>query len=88
MASELGLPSWLENLLAPGVGKGVFMTLKLALIGTILTALSMLYLVTDEQIRFHLYVFTGLAVVLTGLVFWFISELVDVEPVPAEKKKE
>ena len=42
-ANELGLPAWLNNLLQPGVGKGAFLTLKLSLIGTVLTALSMLY---------------------------------------------
>ena len=85
--NELGLPAWLNNLLQPGVGKGAFLTLKLSLIGTVLTALSMLYVVTDEQIRFHLYVFTSLAVVLTGLVFWFIAEAGDAIFQPEAPKK-
>jgi len=85
--NELGLPAWLNNLLQPGVGRGAFLTLKLSLIGTVLTALSMLYVVTDEQIRFHLYVFTSLAVVLTGLVFWFIAEAGDAIFQPEAPKK-
>eukprot|EP00962_Isochrysis_galbana_P048836 scaffold20478_cov149-Isochrysis_galbana.AAC.1 len=45
--SELGLPSWLDSMLQPGVGNGVFITLKASLVGLILTLLTMCYYIED-----------------------------------------
>ena len=72
---EAVLPNWLEEMMEPGVGAGVFLTLKLALIGLVATLCLMLSFTEDLTIRFHLKVFLGLASVLTVIVLWFISEL-------------
>ena len=72
---EAVLPNWLEEMMEPGVGAGVFLTLKLALIGLVATLCLMLSFAEDLTIRFHLKVFLGLASVLTVIVIWFISEL-------------
>ena len=72
---EAVLPNWLEEMMEPGVGAGVFLTLKLALIGLVATLCLMLSFAEDLTIRFHLKVFLGLASVLTVIVLWFISEL-------------
>jgi len=45
--TELGLPSWLDAMLQPGVGDGVFMTLKATLVGLILVLLTMCYFIED-----------------------------------------
>jgi hypothetical protein len=45
--AELGLPSWLDSMLQPGVGNGVFITLKASLVGLILTLLTMCYYIED-----------------------------------------
>ena len=85
---SLGLPSWLEEMMKPGVGSGVFLTLKLSLIGLVLTLCCMLSFVEDERVIFHLRVFLGLSLVLTLLVFWFIGELKkDPPPTAAAVKK-
>ena len=42
------LPGWLDEMLQPGVGAGVFTTLKLCLVGLIITLSSMLYTIQDE----------------------------------------
>lgn len=44
---SLGLPDWLEDLLKPGVGQGVFMTLKVSLLGLILTLTALLFYLED-----------------------------------------
>ena len=72
---EVVLPNWLEDMMQPGVGSGVFLTLKLALIGLVTTLCLMLSFTEDLTIRFHLKVFLGLASFLTVLVIWFIGEL-------------
>ena len=72
---EIALPSWLEEMMEPGVGPGVFLTLKLALIGLVTTLCLMLSFTEDLTIRFHLKVFLGLASILTVIVIWFIGEL-------------
>lgn len=72
---EAVLPNWLEEMMEPGVGAGVFLTLKLALIGLVATLCLMLSFTEDLTIRFHLKVFLGLASVLAVIVIWFISEL-------------
>mmetsp|Transcript_6144 Transcript_6144/g.14178 ORF Transcript_6144/g.14178 Transcript_6144/m.14178 type:complete len:114 (-) Transcript_6144:494-835(-) len=71
----LGLPQWLEQLMAPGVGQGVFTTLKLSLICLVGCLLGMLYFVNDPDLRLHLYIFLGMACVLLVLVLWFVGEL-------------
>ena len=73
--AEVVLPNWLEDMMEPGVGSGVFLTLKLALIGLVTTLCLMLSFTEDLTIRFHLKVFLGLASVLTVIVIWFIGEL-------------
>uniref|UniRef100_A0A7S4C122 Uncharacterized protein n=1 Tax=Chrysotila carterae TaxID=13221 RepID=A0A7S4C122_CHRCT len=71
----LGLPSWLEELMAPGVGQGVFVTLKLSLVALIVCLLGLLYVIKDPEIRIHLYVFLAMSAVLMVLVIWFVGEL-------------
>ena len=39
---SLGLPNWLEEIMKPGVGSGVFMTLKGSLVGLICCLVVML----------------------------------------------
>ena len=46
--ADLGLPKWLDELLQPGVGPGVFMTLKLSLVALITCLIVMAYNITDE----------------------------------------
>ena len=41
------LPNWLDDMLKPGVGSGVFFTLKAALVSLIFILLFMLYAVED-----------------------------------------
>jgi hypothetical protein len=50
MADEeiVGLPSWLDQLLKPGVSSGVFTTLKLSLVSLIIILLFMLYSIHDS----------------------------------------
>ena len=47
-AEELVLPGWLGELLQPGVGQGVFTTLKLSLVFLVLTLCVMLIYIEDE----------------------------------------
>lgn len=42
-----GLPTWLDEMLKPGVGKGVFNTLKLSLVGLVLVLCGLLVLLED-----------------------------------------
>ena len=46
--ADLGLPGWLNDMLKPGVGQGVFTTLKLCLIGLVLTLCVLLIYIEDE----------------------------------------
>lgn len=46
-AVDLGLPKWLDDMLKPGVGSGVFLTLKLSLIGLVLTLCLLLSFMQD-----------------------------------------
>ena len=43
-----GLPSWLDDMLKPGVSSGVFTTLKLSLVGLVLTLCMMIYMIEDS----------------------------------------
>ena len=72
---ELGLPSWLEDMLKPGVSSGIFMTLKLSLVFLVLTLVGLLCVMTDQTIRMHVSIFLFMSIVLLGLVIWFIGEL-------------
>ena len=45
---DLGLPAWLNDMLKPGVGAGVFTTLKLSLVGLVLTLCALLVYIEDE----------------------------------------
>ena len=72
---ELGLPSWLEDMLKPGVSSGIFMTLKLSLVFLVLTLVGLLCVMTDETIRMHVSIFLFMSIVLLVLVIWFIGEL-------------
>ena len=47
-AEELVLPGWLGELLKPGVGPGIFTTLKLSLVCLVLTLCVMLIYIEDE----------------------------------------
>uniref|UniRef100_A0A6V4V666 Transmembrane protein n=1 Tax=Prymnesium polylepis TaxID=72548 RepID=A0A6V4V666_9EUKA len=69
------LPTWLDEMLKPGVGPGVFKTLKLSLLSLIVILCFMLYNIEDEQIQFHLRIYLGMTLILTALVVWFINEL-------------
>lgn len=42
------LPSWLDEMMKPGVGPGVFNTLKLSLVSLICILLFMLYSIDDS----------------------------------------
>ena len=85
---QLGLPGWLEDMLKPGVGSGVFTTLKASLIGLVLTLVILLMYIEDSTIRIHLSVFLGMSVLLLGLVIWFVGELQKETALQeAEKKK-
>ena len=75
-------------MLKPGVGAGVFLTLKLSLIGLLCTLCALLTFVTDPDIRMHLKIFLCLAVVLTAIVIWFIGELQKQPPPEEEDRKE
>ena len=55
--AELGLPAWLEDMLKPGVGSAVFLTLKLSLVFLVLTLIGLLCVMTDEAIRMHVSIF-------------------------------
>ena len=48
---DLGLPGWLNDLLKPGVGQGVFMTLKVSLVLLVLTLCALLIYIEDEVRR-------------------------------------
>ena len=50
--SELGLPKWLDDMLKPGVSSGVFLTLKLSLIGLVLTLCLLLSFMQDPVCAF------------------------------------
>ena len=93
---ELGLPSWLEDMLKPGVSSGIFMTLKLSLVFLVLTLVGLLCVMTDQTIRMHVSIFLFMSIVLLGLVIWFIGELAaetakkqeaDVDGTEQKKKK-
>ncbi|EOD28135.1 hypothetical protein EMIHUDRAFT_457016 [Emiliania huxleyi CCMP1516] len=71
---DLGLPSWLDSLLQPGVGNGVFITLKASLVLLICVLLVMCCYIDDPDVAFHLKVFTSMAVILLAIVVWFINE--------------
>ena len=45
---DSGLPKWLDDMLKPGVGAGVFTTLKLSLVGLVLTLCALLVYIEDE----------------------------------------
>ena len=47
-AEDLGLPGWLNDMLQPGVGQGIFMTLKVSLVGLVLTLGALLMYIEDE----------------------------------------
>jgi hypothetical protein len=49
--NDLGLPGWLDDMLKPGVGQGVFTTLKLSLVGLVGTLVFLLFWITDEARR-------------------------------------
>ena len=49
--NDLGLPGWLNDMLKPGVGAGVFMTLKLSLVGLVCTLAILLCYIQDEVCR-------------------------------------
>ena len=94
--AELGLPSWLEDMLKPGVSSGIFMTLKLSLVFLVLTLVGLLCVMTDQTIRMHVSIFLFMSIVLLGLVIWFIGELAaetakkqeaDVDGTEQKKKK-
>ena len=74
-SDDLGLPGWLNDLLKPGVGQGIFMTLKLSLFGLVLTLSVLLCYITDETARLHLSIFLGMSIILLCLVIWFVAEL-------------
>ena len=86
--AELGLPAWLEDMLKPGVGSAVFLTLKLSLVFLVLTLIGLLCVMTDETIRMHVSIFLFMAIVLLGLVIWFIGELAAETARKAEGDKE
>ena len=44
---DLGLPGWINDLLKPGVGQGVFVTLKVSLVLLVLTLGSLLIYIED-----------------------------------------
>ena len=52
-AEELVLPGWLGELLKPGVGPGIFTTLKLSLVCLVLTLCVMLIYIEDEASAAH-----------------------------------
>ena len=52
-AEELVLPGWLGELLKPGVGPGIFTTLKLSLVCLVLTLCVMLIYIEDEVSSQH-----------------------------------
>ena len=70
-----GLPGWLDDMLKPGVSAGVFTTLKLALVGLVITLCFMLSVLTDATIRMHLSIFLGMSIILLVLIIWFVGEL-------------
>ena len=70
-----GLPKWLDELLKPGVSSGVFLTLKLCLVGLVLVLALMLCVLTDSTVRLHVSIFLGMSVMLLFLVIWFVGEL-------------
>ena len=46
--TDTGLPRWLDDMLKPGVGPGVFMTLKMSLFALIICLGFMLYNIEDQ----------------------------------------
>ena len=83
--ADVGLPKWLEEMMEPGVGSGVFLTLKLSLIGLVTTLCIMLSFVEDSTVRMHLKIFLSMALLLTVLVIWFINELQKADPPEKEE---
>ncbi|KAL1495110.1 hypothetical protein AB1Y20_016978 [Prymnesium parvum] len=69
------LPAWLDSMLQPGVGPGVFRTLKVSLILLMLVICVMLYYIEDPSILFHLRIYLTMTLLLTLLVVWFIREI-------------
>ena len=57
-------------MLKPGVGPGVFKTLKVSLVLLMGILCFMLYYIEDSQIQFHLRIYLGMTVILTLLVTW------------------
>ena len=72
---DSGLPTWLDEMLKPGVSTGIFNTLKLSLVLLVLVLGALLTVMTDETVRLHVSIFLGMSVVLLCLVVWFIGEL-------------
>ena len=72
---DSGLPKWLDELLKPGVSQGVFTTLKVCLVGLVLTLCMMLAVLEDATIRMHVSIFLIMSLVLLALVIWFFGEL-------------
>ena len=79
-ASDLGLPSWL-SMLEPGVGDGVFMTLKGTLVGLILVLLTMCYYIEDpvrlpehhiSVCHYHAPAFAAAMCVMSGCVWQYM----------------
>jgi len=66
-------------MLKPGVGKGVFNTLKLSLVGLVLVLCGLLVLLEDAYIRMHVGIFLGMSIVLLVLIIWFIGMLAEIE---------
>ena len=64
--SELGLPGWLEDMLKPGVGAGVFATLKASLVGLVFTQTQTTKALTKARQRFRLDVTQAVAPLPSG----------------------
>merc|ERR1719198_989529 len=75
LAEVLQLPSWLDNLLKPGVGPGVFITLKLSLVGLVIVLCCMVAYIDIPEVNIHLKIFLGMSIFLLIIVVWFINEL-------------
>lgn len=84
---DLGLPGWINDLLKPGVGQGVFMTLKLSLVLLVLTLGGLLMYIEDETARLHMKIFLGMSCILLVLVVWFIGELARETALQEEEEK-
>ena len=84
---NLGLPAWLERMLAPGTGPAVYTTLLLALVALLITLATMIYHISDPEITIHLYVFASMTAFLLLVVVWFLRELKRDEYEQEQKKK-